>query len=154
MHLFKKCSLLFSCSRPRCPAAPMFLQEAFGASSSHPHPAAERLRRRRLQEQLWVQQLLTAASLPIKKLSVSTQNVFICVIITLFVFCFFPARPLFQWIFQRPGVPGVVEQLHRGLSFFSSPLLDSSQSHHHFRFKSYWKKNYAGVYRGFNHSQC
>lgn len=43
-------------SWPHCPAAPLLLQEAFGESRSHPHPAAERLWSRQTQERLRVRQ--------------------------------------------------------------------------------------------------
>lgn len=48
-------------SGPHRPAAPLFLQEAFGESRSHSHPAAERLWRGQTQQWLWVRRSRTSS---------------------------------------------------------------------------------------------
>lgn len=52
-----------------------------------------------------------------------------------FEMCFFFSVFGRQGVLQRPGVPPVIEQLHRGLVLPSRFILNSSQSHHHTRFE-------------------
>lgn len=104
-------TLSWCCSSgSHCPAPPLFLQEAFGASCPNPHPTTERLRSRQIQEGLGVN-----GANPAKGHHLS------CDWMRHQTFLLF-----FQGVFQRTGISPFIEQLHRGLVFSSPSLLDSA----------------------------
>lgn len=125
-------------SGSHCPATPLFLQEAFRASCSHPHPATERLHSWQIQEGLRV----NLANLAIYLSLVLNES--------LKRFLLF----VFQGVFQRVGVSPFIKQLHRGLIFPSPSLLDSTQSHHHTRYVMMWWGENPYTNESTNHTGC